>query len=376
LTLLSNQTKNPFAPPMKKLFSVAIFLPLLLFAISTNAAGTTIYGIRYGAHVQFDRVVLELSAPVDCQIEVVDSLQLRIHLSRVNIAPEFRVSPLPKRTVSVLSMKATGGGEAPFSLTIRLRTSATTRVMKLGGTPYRIAVDVTPRQAESPPREEPTYIPGDRAYPTKFGANTAPSLGADSAKIHAILAHFFTARGDSAKALREALAYEALTGNPLYIGPETITTRTVPKLQAPYVVFPWLKVDYLIAFGAGVLGYILSALVAISMGGWGRRRVRDQADGLMARAEKIRSTLKPETEETSSPAQTEAPQEQSEQTSEEPVAQEVVEAVEVQRLKESAMDRRIQQVLQLAADGKTAADIAQELEMSQDEIKLILDLNR
>lgn len=44
-------------------------------------------------------------------------------------------------------------------------------------------------------------------------------------------------------------------------------------------------------------------------------------------------------------------------------------------MKESLMDRRVKRVLELSGQNKTLAEIAQELDMGQDEVKLILDLN-
>jgi hypothetical protein len=40
------------------------------------------------------------------------------------------------------------------------------------------------------------------------------------------------------------------------------------------------------------------------------------------------------------------------------------------------MDRRVRRVLELNKEGKNIQTIAQELEMGQDEVKLILDLNQ
>ena len=40
------------------------------------------------------------------------------------------------------------------------------------------------------------------------------------------------------------------------------------------------------------------------------------------------------------------------------------------------MDRRVRRVLELNKEGRSIQAIAQELEMGQDEVKLILDLNQ
>lgn len=361
---------------MKRLLSAGMILGIILMLPPVAARGATIYGIRCGAHGDFDRVVLELSVPIDCQIESVDSLTLRIHLGRVEVSSDFRVAPLPKKTASILSVRASGGGEVPFIVNVRLRESSTTRMTKLGGLPYRMAVDIAPVQTEPPLKEEPSYIPGDRPYPTKFAQSATRVEGVDSAKMHAILAHYFTAIGDSAGALREALAYEALTGKFLYIGPE-MQVMAPPMLvpQTPSIFFPWLKVDYLIAFGAGILGFAFAALISLSGGWWTRRHIRDQAENLMARARRIQKTYQQPTQSPAT-ADMDDPPSQTRPTPVESEGEQPLEASEIQKLKQSATDRRVQRVLQLAGEGKTIADIAQELEMSEDEIKLILDLNR
>jgi hypothetical protein len=47
-----------------------------------------------------------------------------------------------------------------------------------------------------------------------------------------------------------------------------------------------------------------------------------------------------------------------------------------QEMKESLMDRRVRRVLELNKEGRSIAAIAEELQMGQDEVKLILDLNQ
>jgi hypothetical protein len=351
---------------------------LILLAACLSAAwqvqATTVYGVRYGIHKDFDRVVFELSAPVNCTIETVDSLHLRVHLGSIEVGQEFRVSSVPKKTVSIRSMRASGGGKAPFVLDICLHTSGKSRVLKFGGTPHRVAVDITPIQTAQSPQEEPTYIPGDRPYPTRFAETPAASGDSDNAKISAILAYYFASMGDSVKAREEAKAYQKATGQSLNLTIEP-SPFTVPP--SPHILFPWLKVDYIIAFFAGMLGYFVSILLSLIAGSWTRRHPRDQAESLSAFARKIRKTCDqappPQSE---SAAKTESAKERRDSTPPKAAQPEALELEEVQKIKDSAAERRVQRVVQLAEQGKTLADIAQELEMSQDEVKLILDLNR
>jgi len=355
---------------MKVLHLRGLMLLAILICAAGQAQTTTLYSVRYGAHKDFDRLVFELSAPVNCSIETVDSLRFRVHLGFVEIAQEFGVASLPKKTASVLSMRASGGGAVPFVLDIRLHASGKTRLMKFGGSPHRVAVDVTPTQATQAPNEEPSYIPGDRPYPTRYAESVAPIESSDNAKIHAILAYYFASLGDSTKALEEAKAYQAATGQSL-----NLTIETAPS--SPHILFPWLKVDYLIAFLAGMLGYLFSALLSVSMGWWTRRHPREQAENLSAYARKIRQTCdKTEAPKSAPDVKTKAPEEPRVSAPSEPSSLESLEPEEVQKVKDSASERRVQRVVQLAGQGKTIADIAQELEMSQDEVKLIIDLNR
>ncbi len=354
---------------------------LTLLAISVCTAGqvgaTSLYSVRYGAHKDFDRLVFELSAPVNCSIETVDSLRFRVHLGSVEIPPEFRVAPLPKKTASVLSMRALGGGTVPFVLDIRLHASGKTRLMKFGGLPHRVAVDITPTQATQTPNEEPSYIPGDRPYPTRYAESVAPIESSDNAKIHAILAYYFASLGDSTKALEEANAYQTATGQSLNLTIETVPALPLVAPSSPHILFLWLKVDYLIAFLAGMLGYVLSALFSILIGWRTRRHPREQAENLSAYARKIRQTCdKTEAPKSASEVKTRTPEEPRVSAPSEPSSLESLESEEVQKVKDSASERRVQRVVQLAGQGKTIADIAQELEMSQDEVKLIIDLNR
>jgi DNA-binding NarL/FixJ family response regulator len=45
-------------------------------------------------------------------------------------------------------------------------------------------------------------------------------------------------------------------------------------------------------------------------------------------------------------------------------------------VRESLMDRRVRRVLELSREGRSVTAIAEELQMGQDEVKLILDLNQ
>ena len=356
---------------------VFVFLAFALRIASASVTEPTIYGIRYGTHTNYDRIVIELSEPVDCRVETIEPEHLRIHLGKLTVSQKFSAAKLPDKMATIKYAHASGGGELPFTLDLRLRESVSASVMKIEGDPSRIAIDFHPQQAAKPAAEEPEYIPGDRPFPTKFAETSPPPEEIDNAKIHAILAYYFAAAGDSVKAKEEAAIYASLTGIPLELGLEV--KITTPEITAPgpaYVIFHWLKVDYLIAFLAGMIGYAFSLALSIVIGWWRKRHPHKQADEMMAYAQNIREAVdNAAAAETTATKQKETPPAKT--APEKPAATEapVPEPVEVEVLKESAAERRAKRVVELSNQGKSIADIAQDLEMSQDEIKLILDLN-
>ncbi|MBU1707793.1 hypothetical protein KKB28_07760 [bacterium] len=355
---------------------VFVFLALGLGIASTASAEPTIYGIRYGTHTQYDRLVIELSEPVDCRVETIEPEHLRIHLGKLTVSQKFSAAKLPDKMATITYAHASGGGELPFTIDLRLRESASASVMQIEGDPSRIAIDFHPQQAAKPAEEEPEYIPGDRPFPTKFAETSPPPEDIDDAKIHAILAFYFAAAGDSAKAEKEAAIYASLTGIPLeFVSEVQITT---PEIIAPgpaHVFVPWLKVDYLIAFLAGLIGYTLALALSILIGSLKKHHPHKQADELMTYAKNIRKAVdKVADAETTATKQKNTPPAQP--APKKPAAEAPLpEPVEVEALKESAAERRAKRVVELSKQGKSVSDIAQELEMSQDEIKLILDLN-
>ena len=355
---------------------VFLFLALGLGIASAAAMNPTIYGIRYGMHTNYDRIVIELSEPVNCRVETVGPEHLRIHLGILLVSQKFSAAKLPEKMATIKYAHASGGGDLPFTLDLRLLNGVSTSIMKIEGDPARIAIDFHPKQAVKPVEEEPEYIPGDRPFPTKF-AEVSPSVEEiDSAKIHAILALYFAAAGDSAKAEEEAAIYTSLTGIPLNFDTAVkISTPEIAVSGPAYVIVPWLKVDYLIAFLSGLIGYAFALALSIVIGWWKKRHPHDQADKMMAYAQNIREAVdKATAAETTKTKQDNAPPVQA--MPEKPASQEPPpEPVEVEVLKESAAERRAKRAVELSKQGKSIADIAQELEMSQDEIKLILDLN-
>ncbi len=348
---------------------VFVFLALGLGIASAAATEPTIYGIRYGTHTNYDRIVIELSEPVDCRIETIEPEHLRIHLGKLTVSQKFSAAKLPDKMATIKYAHASGGGELPFTLDIRLRESVSASVMKIEGDPSRIAIDFHPKQAAKPAEKEPEYIPGDRPFPTKFAETSLPLEDIDDAKIHAILALYFAASGDSVKAKEEAAIYASLTGISLEFASEVkISTPEITVTEPAHVIVPWLKLDYLIAFLAGMIGYAFCLALSIVIGWWKKRHPHKQADEMMTYAQNIREAVdNAATAETTETKQKETPPAQT--------APEKLESVEVEALKESAAERRAKRVVELSKQGKSIADIAQELEMSQDEIKLILDLN-
>lgn len=216
----------------------------------------------------------------------------------------------------------------------------------------------------------------------------------DTAKALEVLAEFFDLMGDEEAARSYARLYLDRTGN----GGLAENDQDQQKATAPF----WLIT--LIAFGAGLIGGVTAKFIklpAFKLRGFKFRlpkfslprrnpksqeesepdeisRDIDRLDEAVAneKPRKPKPNDKPNEARQEEPkeAPKEVPKEVAKQAEEEFPADEEPANVEV-AMKESLMDRRVKRVLELAADKRSLPEIAQELDMGQDEVKLILDLN-
>jgi hypothetical protein len=276
------------------------------------------------------------------------------------------------------------GEDLVFHLT--LARDATPTELPLAGTPWRLAVDLAPRSAAAPPEAKPEYIPGDLPIPTKLaGEDVADNSAApDPAQAHAVLAYFYMNRGDTANANAQAYAYQQLTGAILDLSarpavaatqsspaktPQSFLPKKLPKLILPTPVL------WLIIFGGGLLGGLfLNKLrggihpprLNLHLPKFKKRvRAKPLESELVDDLEALDSAVAQEPHRQAAPPPPPAP---------ELVPEPVME--EEKEVRESLMDRRVRRVLELSREGRSVTDIAEELQMGQDEVKLILDLNQ
>ncbi|MBK6766396.1 MAG: hypothetical protein IPG71_08785 [bacterium] len=202
----------------------------------------------------------------------------------------------------------------------------------------------------------------------------------DTAKAFEVLAEFFDLIGDEPKARSYAKLYFDKT-DAASIEESQSPPTTSEETQANWPV--WLLA--VIAFAAGIAGGILGNHLRVpGLGGGFKKMIfrKVKLDGAGGE-EQVRELAKDLDEldkavEKERPAKAQSavvPKEIVEQAEHDFPADEPVATPVESTMKDSLMDRRVKRVLELAAGNKSLADIAQELDMGQDEVKLILDLN-
>lgn len=385
-----------------------------VFVTPRPAAANTLIDLRVGPHKRFDRVVFEFQAEAAGNVTALGERKFEIRFSGVKAREGFRLPQLPRGLTVVEKIDAFREGDADLVFEISLSRDATPSELPLAGSTWRLAVDFAPQLSDQD-GAKPEYVPGDRPIPTKFAdvpeaiidsAAAAPppqiadklpqaSDTLDPAQQHAILAFYYLSAGDSAAAVREAELYRQLCGETLALQsePQTAAGATAPtgllapdgKLAALTRILN-LPVGTLLAviFGVGMLGGLLLkrlmpelriplprlprlTLPRLPKLSLKRKSKADRSAELSADMAALDEAvaLEPPPKPREKPAA--KPEEES-------LPVEVPDAVE--EAKDSLMDRRVRRVLELTSEGRTIADIAEELHMGQDEVKLILDLNK
>ncbi|MFZ5434401.1 MAG: DUF6115 domain-containing protein [Calditrichota bacterium] len=347
--------------------------------------------LRVGPHKSFDRVVFEFPSEVTHEITKSGENTIQIRFKNARANEGFSVPTMPRglTVLSGIKIQSQSGSELVFDIT--LNRDATPTELPLVGNTWRLAMDFAPRIAEES-QEKPEYIPGDLPIPTTYAENDVPTVDSletvDPAQSHAILTYFFFSRGDTEQAAREAQRYQDLTGQmiPMSPTPESAPTTDLSK-EHPLQQAKSFKIFMLplpavlgITFGLG----LLVGLIALRLLPVVRFQIRlprlklrlpkrqpkpvsepgDLSDELEEDLSLLDSAVKQEPKRTKAAAPPEP----------EPVMDEVPDAEK--EAKDSLMDRRVRRVLELNKEGRSVSDIAEELEMGQDEVKLILDLNR
>ena len=243
-----------------------------------------------------------------------------------------------------------------------------------------MAIDLAPRESGQS-EDKPEYIPGDLPIPTKFAEGPiAPADTVNSEQLRAVLAYFYLAQGDTRRALEQAGMYQKIAGTPLDLGFNITTPKITPPTSQPTWQPKWnvlhLSPTALMAVALGigvVLGFVFRSAVGkihITVSRAPRpprrrkeKKARDLAEEIARDLDTLDGALEQESPRESATAESEA----------EPVP---VESEPESELRESVMDRRVARVLELSREGSNVAAIAEELQMGQDEVKLILDLNQ
>jgi len=399
-----------------KLFYVA----LLLTSLSAMAA--TLESVRFGSHQGFDRIVCELNAPVKYSIQETTDGAIELWLTGVSVPEPFALPKLPPQIKLLTSVEAFRENGTDIVLEIRAAAPLAAVPMELTGATWRLALDLSIRgqstQVEVPviaestatakptaPHKEakakqPEYVPGDRPIETKFADNhvdkaapqktepvrefaPAPELPiatADSIKALEVLADFYSLQGDDKSAGELDVLHQQRVADTMR--PDTVVQTS--EADTPHSAsLPWLYLSaaFILGLAAGIVAPRLRSLLKfklpkISLPKLPKKQKADKAQEIekdmdsLDRAVAAEKQAKPKREPKPIPAALK-PEPEPEPEPVFPDSEPAVEAV----MKESLMDRRVKRVLELNSENRSLAEIAQELDMGQDEVKLILDLN-
>lgn len=345
-----------------------------------SATSNTLLDVRVGPHKRFDRVVFEFESAATTRVVLKNNQKVEVRFTDVRVLNNFRVPDLPRGLTVLKGIDAYREGETGVVFEILLARDATPTELPLQGNPWRLAIDLAPRESEQS-EDKPEYIPGDLPIPTKFAEGPiAPADTVNSEQLRAVLAYFYLAQGDTRRALEQAGMYQKIAGTPLDLG----FNITAPKTTPPTPQYSWqpkwnvlhLSPTALIALALGigiVLGFVFRSVVGkihITLDRAPRpprrrkeKKARDLAEEIARDLDTLDGALEQESPRESVTAESET----------EPVP---VESEPESELRESVMDRRVARVLELSREGRNVAAIAEELQMGQDEVKLILDLNQ
>jgi hypothetical protein len=361
---------------------------ILLLAVGAWAEETTLLDVRVGPHKLFDRLVFEFERETAAQVVTLPNQQVEVRFHNVRLPENFPAPSLPRGLIVLKSVAFTPDGNNNVTFTINLMRDAMPTELPLAGTPWRLAVDFAPRVTESP-EPKPDYIPGDQPIPTKFAEQEPDKSDSfDPTSVHAVLAYFYATRGDTAAAAREAQAYLQQTGKPLQQTPTSLPATDASVTKTPRILLTalnWLRtlptaVVLLSVFVAGMFsGIALRWMVkSFRLPKWHMPKLRlpriKRAPHLKDRSNELEEDMKVLEEAVESePARR---KEKSPPEATEPELPVEVAAGSEQEIRETLMDRRVKRVLELSASGRSIVEIADEMQMGQDEIRLILDLNK
>jgi hypothetical protein len=381
-----------------------------LVMISMTAPGlagseNSLLDVRIGPHKQFDRVVFEFQDEVPGRVLVRGDQRIEVRFANVHVPEHFSLPRLPRGLTVLKGIEAIREGDSNITFTISLNRDVSPSELPLAGRPWRLAIDLAPRVIET--REsQPPYVPGDLPIPTRFAEQpAAPSDSViNSAQAHAILAYYYLAQGDTPSAWQEAVAYQQLCGEPLDLTLETEPQPPPPSPQAPtkfalptiqFALWPVTPqaIGLALAFVVGVAGgLMLRAPIRRAPRAAREKKVKEpKIKSPKLKKPKRKKDLPAELAadldaldqaageeppvEPSAPAE---PPKSKKRSEPEPLSDVLPPEAELaeKEVRESLMDRRVRRVLELTRQGATVSAIAEELQMGQDEVRLILDLNK
>jgi hypothetical protein len=377
-------------------FSKFLILLVFLAPFSCFAAGQLL-DVRVGSHHSFDRIVCELSGPAEYQLIEPANGNLELLFRAVETKPNFNMPALPRGITIISGLGIRRDEPDNLILIIGTRFDADVATSVLSGNTWRIVLDIQKSNEDSDedashPVEQttPEYVPGDRPIETRYaesdtGAsrNTTevvspalPDSNTDAAHFWSVLAHYYFSLGDTHSAALFKDCYEAESDKSLDVAiPDEV--RVAETRNGSNKITWWL---FLSAFIAGLTaGFAVSRRWLLSLFARIRSFVRREKISVEPVAETmeqdIKNLEKAVTREKGQPVAAPA-LEIAKATHEKSTPETATEAQEEDIIKESLMDRRVRRVLELHKAGSDIASIAKELEMGQDEVKLILDLNQ
>lgn len=360
---------------------------MLLFAICCGiSAGAlasqenTLLNVRVGPHKSFDRIVFEFESEAPSRIVLKANQKIEVRFADIRVLEHFRVPMLPRGLTVIKGIDVYREGPSGAVFEITLARDASPSELPLAGRPWRLALDLAPRVSENP-ETKPEYVPGDQPIPTRFAE--VPSSAVDTvnpAQASAVLAYYYLAQGDTRRAIEQAGAYQKIAGTPLDLGFNQAlqgqqTTTPQPTWQPKWNVLKLSPTALLsIALGMGtVIGFVIRSMFGKIHFNFRlpprsprpkkqkkQKKIRELADELESHLDALEDAIEQE------------PPRKREAAPEPPVESPEPEG----ELAETMMDRRVSRVLELSKDGRSVAAIAEELQMGQDEVKLILDLNQ
>jgi hypothetical protein len=386
-------------------FTSLILIAGLLLSLCAvgQASQNRLLDVRVGMHKSFERVVFELAEQATVHVTMKPDQKIEVRFSELQVPQDFSLPDMPRDIEILKRIDAYREGDTNVVFELTLSEDAIPSELPLAGSPWRLAIDLAPRTAQAPPpppapkpEPKPEYIPGDLPIPTKLAgvdaaedtAGISPAISPDASRVYATLAYFYIARGDTAKAREQADLYQKATGKTLDLTiPQAAQQAQAPTPTAPAgknTISWWVnKIRHITIPQAGILAAIfivglLGGLVLHRViGGWRPPRLslphvkfkRKERPAKVDVAEELEEGLQALEE-----AVAQEPPRKAAPAAPPPEPEPVLQAED--EVKESLMDRRVRRVLELSREGRTVTAIAEELQMGQDEVKLILDLNQ